>query len=172
MVLDICLIQRTACIWVTNYAHINRRIMFVFKGPRTDAERGGTAPGVRPCARSRAVLETSSNWTIAKVFSKKSIGLSIWKKATRMFWKLLNILLKSHLCVRDAGADGSGWWILCGPLQINKRMGNTGGCLRECRQFSSPQNEPYKTSRARGDFAIVNRSRVVSLSRVDNKCKR
>ncbi len=67
-------------------------------------------------------------------------------------------------------AAGGGY--CCGPQQINKRMGNTGGCLRECRQFSSPQNEPYITSRARGDFPIVNRSRVVSLSRVDNKCKR
>ncbi len=36
-ILLFCLIQRTACIWVTNYAHINRRIMFIFKSPNTGA---------------------------------------------------------------------------------------------------------------------------------------
>ncbi len=30
-----CLIQRIACVWVTNYAHINRRIMFIFKSPNS-----------------------------------------------------------------------------------------------------------------------------------------
>ncbi len=28
--------------------------------------------------------------------------------------------------------------------QINERMGNTGGCLWGCPQFSSTQNEPYE----------------------------
>ncbi len=64
----------------------------------------------------RAVLATSSNWTIAKVYPKTSLGLSVWifygKKAAKRVWKLLNIALKSHSCVRDAGADGRGRWIL------------------------------------------------------------
>ncbi len=142
-----CLIHRTAWIWITNYAHINRRFMFIFKGPNSQKATGAwkrcfvndlltsrlnalllaaqnkcresrdTAPGVRPSARE-AVLETSSNWTIVKFFSK-SLGLSVCpcygKNAGRMFWKLLNIVLKSHSCVRDAGADGSRWWILLRP---------------------------------------------------------
>ncbi len=33
------------------------------------------------------------------------------KKAANRVWKLLNIVLKSRSCVRDAGADGSGRWI-------------------------------------------------------------
>ncbi len=59
-------------------------------------------------------------------------------------------------------AAGGGY--CCGPPQINQRMGNTGGCLWECRQFLSTQNEQYETRRARGDFPIVNRSQMVSLS--------
>ncbi len=33
------------------------------------------------------------------------------EKAANRVWKLLNIVLKSRSCVRDAGADGSGRWI-------------------------------------------------------------
>ncbi len=43
------------------------------------------------------------------------LGLSVCifygKKAANRVWKLLNIVLKSQPCVRDAGADGSGRWI-------------------------------------------------------------
>ncbi len=60
----------------------------------------------------------------------------------------------------------------CGPPQINQRMGNTGDCLWECGQFLSTQNERYETRRARGDFPLVNRSRIVSLSRADKKKKK
>ncbi len=60
-------------------------------------------------------------------------------------------------------AAGGGF--CCVPPQINERMGNTGGCLWECRQLSSTQNEPYGV---RGDFPIVNRSRMVTLYRADN----
>ncbi len=63
-------------------------------------------------------------------------------------------------------AAGGGY--CCGPPQINERMENTGGCLWECRQFSSTQNEPYETCRARRDFPLVYRSWMVSLSRADN----
>ncbi len=56
--------------------------------------------------------------------------------------------------------------------QINQLMGNTGDRLWECRQFLSTQNEQYETHRARGDFPLFNRSRMVSLSRADKKkCK-
>ncbi len=48
-------------------------------------------------------------------------------------------------------------------------MGKTGGCLWECRKFLSTQNEQYRTRRARGEFPLVNRSRMVSLSRADIK---
>ncbi len=64
-------------------------------------------------------------------------------------------------------AAGGGYY--CSPPQINERMGNTRGCLWECRQFSSTQNEPNETCRSRGDFSIVNRLRMVSLSRADKK---
>ncbi len=33
------------------------------------------------------------------------------EKATKRVWKLLQIVLKSRLCVWDAGADGKGRWI-------------------------------------------------------------
>ncbi len=62
-------------------------------------ERGDTAPGVRPSVRG-AVLETSSNWTIAKVFSKKSVGLSLmsllWKKSHQ------NVLKVAKYCAKFA----------------------------------------------------------------------
>ncbi len=60
----------------------------------------------------------------------------------------------------------------CGPPQINQCMGNTGDCLWECRQILSTQNERYETRRARGDFPLVNRLRMVSLSRADKKSVR
>ncbi len=71
---------------------------------------------------------------------------------------------------RELMAAGGG--CCCGPSQIN-HMGNTGDCLWECRQFLSTQNEQYKTRGARGDFPLVNRSQMFSLSRADKKkCKR
>ncbi len=87
-------------------------------------ERRHCTGRVRSRARGTA-LETSSNWTIAKVFSKKSLGLSVCtccgKKAAKRVWKLLNIVLKSRSCVWDAGADGSGRWILLRPATIKER---------------------------------------------------
>ncbi len=54
----------------------------------------------------------------------------LWEKAAKGVCNLLNIVLKSRLCVCDAGADGSGRWIFCfGPPQINQHMGNTDGVL-------------------------------------------
>ncbi len=130
---------------------------------RTDAER------VRP-----HTLETSSNWTIAKVFFKKVTRFvtCYGKIAARMFWKLLNIVLSRAFVweTRELMVAGGGY--CCGPPQINERMGNTGGCLWECRQFSSTQKEPYETCRARGDCPIVNRSPMVSLSWADKKSVR
>ncbi len=68
---------------------------------------------------------------------------------------------------RELMAAGGGY--CCGPPQINQCMRNTGDCLWECRRFLSTQNEQYETRRARGDFPLVNRSRMVSLSRADKK---
>ncbi len=53
-----------------------------------------------------------------------------------------------------------------GSPQINECIGNTGGCLWDS---SRAQSEPYETRRARGDFPLVNRSRMVSFSRADKK---
>ncbi len=109
-ILLFCLIQRTACVWITNYEHINRRIMFIFKvqtvsndrcletlfckwfvddfavlrptecaaslpltAQNRRRERRHCAGRVRPRVRG-ATLETSFNWTKAKVFSEKSLG--------------------------------------------------------------------------------------------------
>ncbi len=73
-------------------------------------ERRHCAGKVRPRARG-AALVTSSNWMIAKVFSKKLLGLSVCtcygKKGTKGVWKLLNIVLKSRSCV--CVRRGS-WW--------------------------------------------------------------
>ncbi len=67
-------------------------------------------------SRPGAVLATSSKWMKAKVFSNKSLGLSVCtcygKKATKRVSKLLNIVLKSRLCVWDTVADCRGWLIL------------------------------------------------------------
>ncbi len=135
---------------------------------RADAERGDTAQSSR--SQPGAVPETSSKWRKAKVFSKNLQGLSVCtcygKKSAKRVWKLLNIMLKSRSSVVTLMAEG-GWG---GSPQINERMGNTGGCLWECRQFSSIQNEPYETCRARGDFP-VNRLLMVSFSRgAKKKC--
>ncbi len=65
---------------------------------RRDAERGDTAPGEARLAARGAALETSSNWAIAKVYPKKSLGLSVlyilWKKAAKRVWKFQNIELR------------------------------------------------------------------------------
>ncbi len=60
-------------------------------------------------------------------------------------------------------AAGGGY--CCSPPQIER------ACLWECLQFLSTQNEQCETRRARGDFQLVNRSRMVSLSRADKKKK-
>ncbi len=84
-------------------------------------ERRHCAGRVRPHACG-AALETSSKWTIAKVFSKVlSVCTVVGKKAAKRVWKLLNIVLKSRSCVWDAGADGSGWWILLRPAKSKER---------------------------------------------------
>ncbi len=62
-------------------------------------------------------------------------------------------------------AAGGGY--CCGPPQKRERAR-----LWECRQFLSTQNEQCETRRARGDFQLVNRSRMVSLSRADKKKKK
>ncbi len=53
--------------------------------------------------------------------------------------------------------------------QINERMGNTGGCLWGCPQFSSTQNEPYE----RGEIVqqLLDRGWFHYLGPV-KKCKR
>ncbi len=101
---------------------------------RTDSERGDTAPGVRARAHG-AVLETSFNWMIAKVFFKK---YPLWKKAAKRVRNLLNRVMKSHLCVRCGS-----WWQralgICGgrcgyyggPPQINQHVGNTGPAVND-----------------------------------------
>ncbi len=58
-------------------------------------------------------------------------------------------------------AAGGGY--CCSPPQIKRER----ACLCECLQFLSTQNEQNETRRARGDFQLVNRSRMVSLSRAD-----
>ncbi len=85
----------------------------------------------------------------------------------RIRQKGLKVAKYSAKVTRELMAVGDGY--CCGPPQINERMGNTGGCLWECRQFLSTQNEPYETCRARGDFPIVNRLQMVSFSRADKK---
>ncbi len=67
--------------------------------------------------------------------------------------------------------DGSGRWVLLQPAT------NKSAYAKHWRLsvgvFLSSQNEQYETHRVRGDFPLVNRSRMVSLSRVDKKkCKR
>ncbi len=145
-ILLFCLIQRTACVWVTNYAHINRRIMFIFKSKQSVSdrcletlfckwftddfaalrptecaaslpltaqnrrrERRHCAGRVRPRARG-AVLETSSKWTIAKVFFIKvarfvSMYL-LWEKSRQKGLKVTKYCAKvALLCVRCGS-----WW--------------------------------------------------------------
>ncbi len=109
-------------------------------------ERRHCAGKVRPRARG-AALVTSSNWTIAKVFSKKLLGLSVCTcyggKSRQKCLKVAKYCAKVALvCVwetRELMAAGGGY--CCGPPQINQRMGNTGDCLWECQQFLSTQNE-------------------------------
>ncbi len=111
-------------------------------------ERRHCAGRVRPRARG-AALETSSNWTIAKVYPKefsRFVSLYIlWKKAAKRVWKLLNIVLKLHLCVWDAGADGSGWWILWISYFVSSRSTSSTAsvselsCLVTHTAVSSPQ---------------------------------
>ncbi len=91
-------------------------------------ERRHCAGIVRPHAR-RAVLLTSSNWTIAKFFSKKSLGFSICtvygKKVAKRIWKWLSIVLKSRSCVR-LGSGEYLWrsmWILWWPATNKSTCG-------------------------------------------------
>ncbi len=60
-----------------------------------------------------------------------------------------------------------GRWILLQPATDKERE-----LSGECLQFLSTQNEKCETRRARGDFQLVNRSRMVSLSRADKKKKK
>ncbi len=90
------------------------------------------------------------------------------KKSRQNGLKVAKYSAKVALVTRELMAEGG----LGGSSQVNERMGNTGGCLWECRQFSSTQNEPYEMCRARGDFPIVNRLRRVSFSRADKKSLR
>ncbi len=99
----------------------------------------------------------------------------LWEKSHQKGLKVAKYCAKVTLvCVRR----GSRWHIVIytaaggycfSPPQINQRMGKAGNFLWECRQFLSTQNEQYETRRARGDFLLVNRSRMVSLSRADKK---
>ncbi len=96
----------------------------------------------------------------------------LWKKSHQNVLKVAKYCVKARVWETwELMAAGGGY--CCGPPQINELMGNTGGCLWECRQFSSrtdntptqrTQNEPYETCRARGDFPIVNQSQMLSLS--------
>ncbi len=87
----------------------------------------------------------------------------LWKKkCCQNVLKVAKYSAKVALVTRELMAEGGGY--CCGPPQINGRMGNTGGCLWKCQQFSSTQNELYGE---RGDCPIVNPSGVVSLSRAD-----
>ncbi len=70
------------------------------------------------------LLETNSNWTIAKVFSKKvarfvSMYL-LWEKSRQKGLKVAKYW-KSRSCVWEAGADGSGRWILLQPATNKER---------------------------------------------------
>ncbi len=141
---------------------------------RIDAERGDTAPGVRASARG-TVLETSSNWTIAKFFSKKLLGLSVsicyGKKAAKRVCKLLNIVLKSRSCVWDAGADGSGWWMLLRPATNKPAYGkHWRSSVGVATVLEHTERAEWNAS-GEGRFS-TNRSQMVSSSRADKKSVR
>ncbi len=147
---------------------------------RRDAERVDAAPGDRASARG-TVLETSSNWTIAKVFSKKSLGLSVCtccgEKSHQKGLKVAKYCAKvALLCVRCGS-----WWQRAVDI-VAAATNKERACLWECGQFLSTQNhrhiniyyvyaqnEQCETRRARGDFQLVNQSWMVSLSWADKK---
>ncbi len=81
----------------------------------------------------------------------------LWEESRQKGLKVAKYCAKVTLvCVRRGELMAAGGGYCCGPPQINQRMGNTGGCLWECRQFLSTQNKPStKTRRARGDFPLV-----------------
>ncbi len=101
-------------------------------------------------------LNDSSVFFFYLYFSKKLLGLSVCpcygKKAARMFWKLLNIVLKLRSCVRDAGADGSGWWIL---LQPATNKWTYGKHWRLSVGVSTVLEHTERAVRARGDCPTV-----------------
>ncbi len=92
------------------------------------------------------------------------------KKADKRVWKLINIVLKSRSCVWDLGA----WWQRA--VGIVAAATNKSAYAKHWRLsvgvFLSSQNEQYETHRVRGDFPLVNQSRMVSLSRVDKRSVR
>ncbi len=136
---------------------------------RTDAERGDTAQSSRS-QPGQYWRNLPKEWKLR--FKKKLARVvsmyPLWKKICQKDLKVAKYSAKVALVTRELMAEG-GWG---GSPQINERMGNTGGFLWECQQFSSSQNEPYESCWARGDFPIVNRDRMVSFSLADKKSVR
>ncbi len=103
-----------------------------------DTERGVTAPRVRPHARSLGQYwrDLTNEWKL-RFFFLKSLGLSVCtcygeKQSSQKGLKVAKYSAKFPLDTREWMAEG-GWYWGSSPL-INKHMGNTGGCLWECRQ--------------------------------------
>ncbi len=76
-------------------------------------------------------------------FLSKKVNI-LWKKAAKRVWKLLNIVLKSAR-VWDAGADGSGRWILWMSSSVSSRSISSTASVSELSRLvthtavSSPQ---------------------------------
>ncbi len=89
---------------------------------RTDAERGDTAPGESDLALAgEHWRHLPTEWKL-RFFSQKVARFVrmhlLWKKVAKRVWKLVKIVLKSRLCVWDAGADGRGGGYLWRSVDI------------------------------------------------------
>ncbi len=123
-------------------------------------------------SRPGAVLEISSKLMKAKVFFKKVASMYLlWKNSCQKGLQVAKYRAKVALVTRELMAAGGWYW--GGPPQINERMGNTGDCLWECRQFSSTQNELYETSRARFSTSLyIMDGFIFSAKKNENKIVR
>ncbi len=117
-------------------------------------ERWHCSGRVRPRA-SGAALETSSNWTIAKVYPKKSLGLSICifygKKPAKRVWKLLKSSAEVALvCVRR-GSWWQGRWILWMSSSVSSRSTSSTASVSELSSLTRIQLCPRHSATLKRD---------------------